>query len=709
MNGVVVATTCMRNNTSPMQYKIGIDVGGTFTDFLLLNKNGGTEVYKVLSTSEDPSIAVLDGLTRMAKDRELSLEKFLSLVDIIVHGTTVTTNAVLTGNTAKTGLLTTRGFRDALEMRRGIREETYDNKAKPAEPLVPRWLRRPVSERVTAEGLVQTDIDLSDIDDALRHFRVEGVEAIAICFMHSYANQINEEKAETYITDLMPDVYLSSSCDILRQVRFYDRLSTTVLNTSVGPILKKYLENLTKRLAAAQYENVLLIMQSNGGVTAPQTAMRLAATTLLSGPAAAPVAGLAYTAQYGENSFITVDMGGTSLDAALVRNGVPHMTTQAKIAKHALALPTLDINTIGAGGGSVGWIDDGGLLRMGPQSAGAQPGPACYRLGGSKPTCTDANLVLGYLSSEFFAGGEIKLDKEAAARAIKEYIAEPLGISLIQAAVGMYRLMNVNMASGIREITVQRGFDPRDIPLVCAGGAGPVHAAMIAEELDMTRIIIPRESSIFCAAGMLWSDFKHDYVRSYHTEWSLEKLDPDRMRQALDDMRRQADETLLCEGISPQNRRYDYSLDLRYLGQYHEVAVRVEENQLRGPAFEAISKALHHTHNALYGYDLESDGTEIELVNLRLAATGTTVKPPMASEDFGGTDPSAALKGKRPVFLIMEDEFADVSVYDGDQLVHGNQIFGPAVVEQVNTTIIVPTGYRLVCDALGSFELTAGA
>ncbi|MBZ0217109.1 MAG: hydantoinase/oxoprolinase family protein, partial [Fimbriimonadaceae bacterium] len=311
-----------------MRYRIGIDVGGTFTDFLLLGSQGETAVYKVLSTPEDPSVAVLTGLSRMANDRNLKLDQFLAKVDIIVHGTTVTTNAVLTGNIAKTGLLTTRGFRDALEMRKGVREETYDNKAIAVEPLVPRWLRLPVTERVTAEGLVRADLDVSDLDNAMDRFRADGVEAIAICFMHSYANPSNEEKAVSYVSAAMPEIYLSPSYDVLRQVRFYDRVSTTVLNASVGPILVKYLESLTKRLADAEYRNMLLIMQSNGGVTAPKTAMRLAASTLLSGPAAAPVAGLAYTALHGENSFITVDMGGTSLDAALIRDGTPHMTSE---------------------------------------------------------------------------------------------------------------------------------------------------------------------------------------------------------------------------------------------------------------------------------------------------------------------------------------------------------------------------------------------
>ena len=690
-----------------MKYKIGIDVGGTFTDFLLLDGGGSTAVYKVLSTPQDPSIAVLEGLGRMASDRSLDLEKFLASVEIIVHGTTVTTNAVLTGNIARTGLLTTAGFRDALEMRRGIREETYDNKAIAAEPLVPRWLRRPVTERVTADGSVLTALDTNDIDDALARFRAEGIEAIAICFMHSYANQINEEQAAAYVAKAMPEAYLSPSHDILSQVRFYDRISTTVLNAAVGPILSRYLTSLIKRLAEAKYENMLLVMQSNGGVTAPETAMRLAATTLLSGPAAAPVAGLAYTALRGDDSFITVDMGGTSLDAALVRDGAPNMTTEARIDKHALALPTLEINTIGAGGGSIGWIDDGGLLRMGPMSAGARPGPVCYGLGGEKPTCSDANLVLGYLNEGFFAGGEIKLDKKAAAKAIEDHIAKPLGLSVTEAAVGMYRIMNVNMASSIREITVQQGFDPRDIPLVCAGGAGPVHAAMIAEELDMTRILVPRESSIFCAAGMLWSDFKHDYVRSYHVQLTPQTLDPIRFHAAIEDMRAQANTTLQSEGIPEDRRNFKFALDLRYFGQYHEVAVMVDESLLAGPDYAAISTALHKAHNRLYGYDLESDGTIVELVNLRLTAIGTTDKPPMTMEELDGPDAGAALKGKRSIFLIAENQFMDVNVYDGDQLHHGNTISGPAVIEQVNTTIIVPTNYSLVCDGYGSFEMTA--
>ena len=687
-------------------HKIGIDVGGTFTDFLLLANDGATGIYKVLSTPDDPSIAVLEGLERMAEAHSVDLNAFLGSVSIIVHGTTVTTNAVLTGRTAKTGLLTTRGFRDALQMRRGIREETYDNKAKPPIPLVPRWLRRPVTERVTAAGDIHAEIELADVDDAIARFRREGVEAVAVCFMHAYANALNEEKAAGRAAQAMPEAYLSVSSEVLPQVRFYDRVSTTVLNAAVGPILKRYIESLAKRLDDGGFKGVLLIMQSNGGVTSPEGAARLAASTLLSGPAAAPVAGLAYTELHGERSFVTVDMGGTSFDAALVRDGAPELTTDARIEKHALALPSLEINTIGAGGGSVGWIDDGGLLRMGPESAGAKPGPACYGLGGEKPACSDANLLLGYLNADFFAGGRMALDVDAAKRAIERHVAGPLRLDPVEAAFGMFRVMNVNMASGIREITVQKGFDPRDFPLICAGGAGPIHAAMIAEELEIGRILIPRESSIFCAAGMLRSDLKHDHVRSYHTPFAPDGVDRKRFKAAIAAMERDANRTLEDEGIPADRRRFVHTLDLRYLGQYHEVRVAVGADQLAGPDFGAIATALHRTHNRLYGYDLEADGTAIELVNLRLSATGVTEKPPIARERKAPADPKGARKGAREVFLPHEMTFKAVPVYDGDGLRHGNRIKGPAIVEQINTTVLVPSGYDLDCDAFGSFVMT---
>ena len=690
-----------------MAYKVGIDVGGTFTDFLLMDEEGNPGVFKVLSTPGDPSVAVLQGLEEMAGSLSCTLELFLREVEIIVHGTTVTTNAVITGNTARTALLTTKGFRDALQMRRGVREELYNNRYLPPPPVVPRFLRIPVEERVDHTGRVLREMVAEDVLQGIELCRRHGVEAVAVCFMHAYAEDGHEQRTGDLVREHLPDAYLSVSSDILPQVRFYDRVSTTVLNSAVGPILERYLSRLTEGLRKKGFQGVLLIMQSNGGVTTPEAVTRLAASTLLSGPAAAPVAGVAYAGPHGHRSFITVDMGGTSFDAALIKDGEPIVTTDGKVNRYALALPMMEINTIGAGGGSVAWIDEGGLLKMGPKSAGAHPGPACYGLGGAEPTCSDANLVLGYLSEDYFAGGKMRLDRTAAERAIQEQVARPLGLDLVEAAHGMYHIMNVNMASAIREISVQRGYDPRDFLLVCAGGAGPVHAALIAAELEIREILIPKESSIFCAAGMLLSDLKHDFVRSYHTGFSKETVDRERFIAMVEELDREGAAVLSGEGIPPERRVFRFSLDLRYLGQYHEVNVEVDGEDVRSLKDARIRERFHREHNRLYGYDLAREGTGVELVNLRMSAVGLTEKPQFREEPFQGKDPSSCLKGGRAVFLPDEAGYAEVPVYDGNRMGHGHRLDGPAIVEQVNTTIFVPPGWTLSCDPFGSYVLSA--
>jgi len=689
-----------------MRFKIGVDVGGTFTDFLLMEESGDSGIFKILSTPEDPSVAVMNGLVDMAKTKGLDLDAFLENVEIIVHGTTVTTNAVLTGSVAKTGLLTTKGFRDALQMRRGIREELYNNKYLPPPPIVPRYLRIPVEERVDYAGKVLKAINLSDVDEGLRKFEENGIEAVAICFMHAYGNDENELSAAKRVQDQLPGAYLSVSSRILPQVRFYDRVSTTVLNSAVGPVLKEYLSRLTDKLMREGFKGILLIMQSNGGVTSPETVAELAASTLLSGPAAAPIAGTAYTALHGYDSFITIDMGGTSFDAALIKDSTPIVTTDGKVSRYALALPMMEINTIGAGGGSIAWIDEGGLLRMGPKSAGARPGPVCYGLGGEEPTCSDANLILGYLNADYFAGGKMPLDYTGAEKAIQEKIAHPLSMSLVEAASGMCHIMNVNMASAIREISVQRGYDPREFLLVCAGGAGPIHAAMIAHELEIPRILIPKESSIFCAAGMLLSDLKHDFVRTYHSLFSKETMDLSKFFSLLEDMEQEGERVLSAENIPPERRIFHFSMDLRYLGQYHEVNVPVPAEDIKAFNEQAMKQAFHSHHDRLYGYSLKEEGREVELVNLRMTAAGVTEKPAFRKDAFRGTDPSGCLKGGRPIFIPSAGEYMPVEVYDGDKMGYGNAVKGPAIIEQVNTTIFVPPGYEVECDEYGSYLLT---
>ena len=687
-----------------MGYRIGIDVGGTFTDYLLLHPDGRTQVHKTLSSRPDPSEAVLRGLEHLASSNGWSLSKFVSEVDIIVHGTTVTTNAVLTGQTSSTGLLTTKGFRDALEMRRGVREAFYDNKSTPPTSLVPRHLRLPIQGRIGFTGAEIEPLSTDDIEQAIKTFQEAGVEAVAVCFMHAYANSAHEEAAAELIAKRMPDVYLSVSNRVLPQVRFYERTSTTVLNAVVGPILKRYLSNLQRRLVESGFTGVLRIMQSNGGVSSLDAVAALAASTLLSGPAAAPTAGITAMQPYNEDSFITVDMGGTSFDAALVVGGQPSITTTGAVNRFALALPSMEITTIGAGGGSIAWIDDG-LLRMGPQSAGANPGPACYGKGGELPTCSDANLVLGYLSPEFFAGGSIALDVDAASSAITKHVAEPLGIDLVRAAYGMHHVMNVNMASAIREISVQKGWDPRKFPLICAGGAGAVHAAMIARELGIARVIIPREGAIFCASGMLGTDLKHDFVRSYSARLSEGGIEQQQVEHLIKSMRDEADAVLLSEGISQQHRRYVYALDLRYLGQYQEVSVEIPLDHLLNGRWEAVKEAFHDKHDQLFGYALRESTAVVELVSIRMSALGDTEKPESVPAPRSKVDADTFLKGHRAVYQPDTGAFSDTPVYDGDKLQHGNTLDGPAIVEKVTTSVFVPNGFLLTVDALGGYSL----
>ncbi|NIM18726.1 MAG: hydantoinase/oxoprolinase family protein [Candidatus Latescibacteria bacterium] len=686
-----------------MEYKIGIDVGGTFTDFLLTSDDGHSEVYKVLSTPEDPSIGLLNGLSEMAKAQKLSLNDFIKKVSIIVHGTTVTTNAVLTRRGSKTGLLTTKGLRDALEMRRGIREEQYNNRYTNVEPLVPRYLRYPIEERLDYKGDTIVDINELDVLDAIKLFDKDNIQSIAICFMNAFANPDHEAKAAKIIKEQLPEAYLTVSSTFLPSIRFYDRVSTTVLNSYVGPILKSYLSSLIEKLENIGFNGILLIMQSNGGVISPQFAMDNAAVTLLSGPAAGPVAGIEYTSIHDYTDCITIDMGGTSFDAALIKDKTPLVTTEGEIDRLRLALPMLGIVTIGAGGGSIGWVDEGGLLRMGPQSAGSKPGPACYDLGGELPTCTDADLILGYLDKDFFAGGKIPLNYDKATRAIEEHIAGKLNMDVVEAAAGMYQVINVNMASGVREVSVKRGDDPREFPLVVAGGAGPVHACMIALELEIPVMIIPKESSIFCAAGMLMSDLKHNFVRTYSTR--LDRIDQHKFMSLFREMESEAAKLLGEEHIPESSIEFVYSLDMRYLKQYHELNVVITREEMENGDINSIAAKFHPEHSRLYGYSLEKEETPIELINLRLLSIGKTVKPQFRLEEYAGEDPSGAFKKERKVWLPLERAFEEVPVYDGAKLRYGNKVEGPALIEQVNTTTFITPEYSVLCDRYGSYSM----
>lgn len=686
-----------------MTLKIGIDVGGTFTDFVVAGDGAQPRIFKTLSTPADPSIAVVEGLAQIAASLQppLSLAEFARTVDTIVHGTTVTTNATLTSTGARCGLLTTEGVRDALEMRRGVREEQYNNRYTNVRPLVPRSRRQGIPGRVDRGGVEVAPLDLTAVREAIALFRRENVQAVAICFMNSFANPAHEQAAADLVRRELPGAYLSVSTQVLPSIRFYDRVSTTALNAYVGPKLEHYLEQLVQRLGGAGFQGLLLIMQSNGGVISPQAAREKAALTLLSGPAGGPGAGLFYAAAHGHDRCITTDMGGTSFEAS-VAVGAPLVKNDGTIARHRIALPMLDIHTIGAGGGSIGWLDPGGMLRMGPQSAGADPGPACYGRGGQLPTTTDANVVLGYLDPEFFAGGQMKLDTAAARRAIEQHIAKPMGLTIEQAAAGMYRVACNNMAQGVREVTIKRGFDPREFPLIPGGGAGPIHGCLICSELEIPLLIVPREASVLCAFGMLMCDLRHDYVRTFVAR--LDGLDWARLATLVESMSSEGTRALAEERIPPARRRVELRLDCRYVKQYHEVSVPVPLDVIVQRDTAAIARAFHAEHLRLYGYALEAEGSPVEIINVRLQAIGATERPSY-NADEGGGDAGAARKGQRSVYLAERDAFAPVPVYDGHRMRSGQRVTGPALIEQQTTAIVVSENYDCVVDALGSFVL----
>jgi len=686
-----------------MKYKIGVDVGGTFTDFLLVDEKGKSEIYKTPSTPADSSVGVMAGIEEMANAHGLSMKEFLADVTAIVHGTTITTNAVLTGKYAKTGLLTTKGHRDWLQTRRGLKPSCYDSKEEPPEPIVPRRLRRVAEERIDCEGKVLVPLNEQEVRAAAEMFRKEKVEAVAVCFLFSFLNPAHEDKAYEILAKELPGVYVSLSSKVLPQIRVYERGSTTVFNAAVGPVLRSYARNLVNRLKQQEFKGFLLIMQSNGGMMSPEVAMDFAVNTLMSGPAAGPMAGIFYGDIHGCKDLITVDMGGTSFDSCMVRNREPEITTELEVAHFKMAAPSIAIETMGAGGGSIAWIDAGGIFRVGPQSAGADPGPACYDMGGTEPTVTDGDVVCGYLNPDYFLAGKKKLYPELSKKVIKEKLADKLGLSAEEAAYGIYRIVNSNMAQGTRLSSVNKGYDPRLCLLINAGGAGPVHACDIAKELEMSLILIPKTSSVFCASGMLISDLRHDFVRVTHMVLLPEYMDVELINARFQEMREEANRVLEREGIPPKARKFTYSADIRYEAQFNEIEtpLNLKNNNFTLNQLPVIHKAFNQRHDTLYGYSLP-DHTQ-ELMSLRLTAWGMVDKPTFAESPFMGKDASKAMKGKRQIYYA--EKHIKVPIYDGPKMGNGNEVVGPAIIEEPTTTILLTPDWQLTCDRYSNYLL----
>ena len=691
----------MLMSKSRASYRVGVDIGGTFIDFALCDAAGAMSVHKVPAEPADLGASIMRGIGELAVQRGTDVRTFVGCMDLVVHGTTVATNAVLTGSGSRTGLLTTKGTRDALEMRRGVKEEPLDNKYEGPPPLVPRYLRLAVDQRMDWNGNVLAELDAGSLETAVGVLQAQGVEAAAVCLMHAYANDAHERQVAARLRAALPDMYLTVSSELLPQLGYYNRVSTAVLNSYVGPLLKSYLLSLTARLAGAGFAGQLLIMNSAAGLMAPEEIIPRAAAALLSGPAAGPVAARVYAGAAGASDCVVIDMGGTSLDISLASGGEPLEVTEGRVGRYATALPMIDIRTLGAGGGSIARVDAGGGLQVGPESAGAAPGPACYGKGGELPTCTDVDLLLGYLDPGYFLGGRMPLLREPAERAVREHLAEPLGISVEDAAVAAFEVINAGMASGIRDMIVDHGLDPEAMPMVVGGGAGPVHGAAVAVELGMREVIVPRQSGVFCAVGMLFAELKHDSVRSYRA--CVEQLDPERWRGLFTAMADEGRRTLVSEGARPEDVEVRYSADLRYLRQIHELNMPMDESLANCPEMDTLHARFDALHERLFGYGLPEE--VLEVVNLRVRCLARTPRPELPRARVAGTA-TPSPDGARRAYSPGEMSFRDFAVYRGEILDGGCRLQGPAIVELPQTTLVVPSMFGLRVDEVGSFVLT---
>lgn len=680
-------------------YRIGIDVGGTFTDVVGIAPDGTQTLAKASSTPADQSEGVIAGLQNLAAALHLTLAELLQQAERIVHGTTVATNALLERKGAKLAMLTTEGHRDVTEMREGLKPERYDLRLPPPDPLVPRHLRLPVRERLRADGSVAVPMDEASLNAAIEHLRQEKVEAVAICFLHSWATPQHERQAAEAVSAALPSVYVTQSADVLPQIKEFERFSTTAVNAYVGPIVSRYLARLAGRLEEAGYHGPLFVILSHGGVAPVEEAARLAVGTALSGPAGGVAAAVALARQGMGQDLVTFDMGGTSTDIALVTEGEAALGRGRTVGGERIALESLDIVTLGAGGGSIAHLGPGGTMQVGPQSAGAVPGPACYGQGGTEPTVTDANLVLGYLDPGNFLGGRKRLDREAAERAVAG-LADRLGIAVMDCAAGIHALVNARMADGVRVATVRRGVDPRDFALLAFGGAAGLHASAVARELGLRRAVVPLFAAGLSAWGMLHTDLRYEVAQSALTTGGMP--DDAALREFFSTLEREGRARMA--GWFSGEVAIRRSADMRYGEQVFEIAVPLDGIDWDGPDLAGqVRDAFHARHRALFTYALPEE--EVVLVNARLAVVGRLPgsEPPTPSESM----PAVASQAHRRIRL--EGGEADAPIFRFEALTPGQSLSGPAIVESDTTTVLLRPGDTARMDARGWLDVAVPA
>ena len=673
-----------------MTWRIGVDSGGTFTDVCLFDDTSGeVTIWKVSSTPDDPSRGITQGVCEGLEQVGAEAET----ISFLGHGTTVATNALIQGRGVKTGLITTDGFRDLLEIGRQKRPDLYDPQADKPDTLVSRDLRLGVVERLRADGSVEDALDEDAFRSAVQELKAQGVQSLAVSFLYSFLNDAHERRAAAIIAEEFPDAFTAISSDIAPEFREYERLSTTVVNAYLGPVMKGYVRALKQKLNDLGLKVAPQLTQSNGGVIAFDTAAEMPVRTVLSGPSTGVVAAQAIGRMTGIPNLITFDMGGTSSDVALLSDGECRVVNEAVVHGYPLKVPMLDIHTVGAGGGSIAHVDNGGLLKVGPRSAGANPGPACYGLGNGEPTVTDANVVLQTQNPEYLLNGRMKIDRSLSVAAIQT-LADRLGMEMLETANGIIDIVVANMAKAIRVISVQRGHDPRDYTLVAFGGAGPVQATRLARELGMTRVLIPRTPGVLCALGLLMTDLRSDF--SATSLMRLDEATPDRVGEIFADLAARADAWFDAEAIAGPARVLNLSVDVRYAGQNYEIGVALPEGPINAASFDAIRDGFLAAHRQLYGFVAE--GEPMQLVTFRAAASGLVQKAEFAPQPPQGADASAAITGSRPVWMLEARDFVETTLFDRARLHSGNVIPGPAIIDQMDSTTVVPPGMTATVD-----------
>lgn len=675
--------------------RLGIDIGGTFTDLTGIDPATGELFHlKTLTTPEEPARGVIDALDTAGLQ--------LDTISFLVHGTTVAINVVIEGKGAPTAVIATKGFRDLLELRRGARTRLMDPLMDNPPVFIPKRSRVEVTERVHSDGRVSVPLDEDEVMEVLKGLRSKGLQSVAVCLLNSYANSVHERRIGELIEEHFPEFYYTLSADLVPEMKEFDRTSTTALNSYIQPIVHRYLTHLESEMGERGLKTKLQLMQSNGGLMTADEAVRRPIHILESGPAGGSIAGVYIGKLIGTDNLITLDMGGTTAKASVIEGGIPLSTVEFELFEEPnqpgsgwpIRVPMIDIVEIGAGGGSIAWIDDSGNLQVGPKSAGAAPGPVCYGRGGMEPTITDANAILGRLDS--LLGGDFTMDVEKARQVTEERIAKPLGITVEEAAAGILEISGAKTADLIREVTIARGRDPRDFSLVVYGGAGPLIAAHVVSEMGIAQAVIPPAPGNFSALGLISTDIIHDLVRTYSGD--QQRLDLQRVNSLFQEMEEELETRLAREGVAPENIVLQRSADMKYKGQFHILNVSVNDGTLTVEDLSSLRKVFEDEHLRLYTYS--SDGEPTDLVNLRVRGRGNLGRPELPRVDVGTAE--MALVDTRVVYFRGMKEPLDCKIYKRELLGSGSQFDGPAVVEEKTSTTLVPPGFNAKVDDYGN-------